>query len=431
MSKIIHICRKLSKNRELLQKLTPRKPYSLHINTMSGIIRTFLGLMIVCAGLLPCALARPVLESVLSETRDERTYVTLTYSEPIKSPNVFSMSEGKPRIIIDIHTAIAAQELRVSTSPQVLSIRNAARAQGTRVVLDVVQGARRISHEHSERATVIIIGGGGSELFSRVLKTTQPSESKTVQASHVSSEPLSYIPIPRIKPFGSHVKLAASKKHLIVIDAGHGGRDPGAIGAAGSQEKAITLKSAQELKKLLLKTGRYDVYLTRDKDVYVDHYERVRLARMREADLFISLHADALDNASVRGASVYTLAAHAQVRSTNLVNNKQNWIENVDLSQKTDAVGSILVNLAQKKTFSNSHKFAQMLIPEIEKVAPVLRNTHRQKGLAVLLAPDVPAVLFEMGYISNAKDEKALNSNTQRRLKMQAVVKTINRYFSS
>jgi len=143
------------------------------------------------------------------------------------------------------------------------------------------------------------------------------------------------------------------------------------------------------------------VILTRNSDKYVDHDDRLRVARRGQADLFISIHADSAGNKSARGASVYTLADRAKGRSKRIVNN-QNWILDVDLSEQTDPVGDILVDLAQRKTKSQSDAFAEILLRELKGKTVLIGNSHRRAGYYVLLAPDVPAVLLELGFLSNA-----------------------------
>ncbi len=234
------------------------------------------------------------------------------------------------------------------------------------------------------------------------------------------------IPYPRPAP---HLNGKIKTKPVIFIDAGHGGRDPGAIGIRGTHEKVITTKASESLKQMLEKTGRYEVVLTRPKDVYLDHETRLRLAREGGADLFISVHADSAGNKSARGASVYTLADRAKGRSKRLVNNTQNWIMDIDLSKQSDPVGDILVDLAQRKTESQSEQFADILISELEKSTQLVGNSHRRAGYFVLLAPDVPAVLLELGFLSNAEDEKLLNKQSHRDKIMRSVVKAIDEYF--
>ena len=229
------------------------------------------------------------------------------------------------------------------------------------------------------------------------------------------------VPYPRLKP-------AKTAKRLIVIDPGHGGRDPGAVGPGGVLEKTVTTSAARELKALLEATGRYDVLLTRTGDTFIKHDARVRLARAKQADLFISLHADSAPNAKTRGASVYTLADRAKGRSKRIVNN-QNWIMDVDLSEQSDPVGDILVDLAQRSTESQSEAFADILLENLEGTTKLVGNSHRRAGYYVLLAPDVPAVLLELGFLSNAEDEKLLKSKTHRVGMLKAVRRSVDDYF--
>lgn len=233
------------------------------------------------------------------------------------------------------------------------------------------------------------------------------------------------VPYPRLKPAAPY----AAPKPLIVIDPGHGGRDPGAVGQKGLLEKTVTTAAANELKRLLLATGRYDVSLTRSGDVYVDHDDRVRHAREQQADLFISIHADAANNSSVRGASVYTLAARARNRSKRIVNS-QNWIMDVDLAEQSDSVGDILVDLAQRSTETQSEAFADILLSNLEGKTKLVGNSHRRAGYYVLLAPDVPAVLLELGFLSNSQDEKLLNKKSHRDKILRAVRLSVDEYFA-
>jgi len=191
------------------------------------------------------------------------------------------------------------------------------------------------------------------------------------------------MPYPVLKP-KSTIKIV--RKPVIVIDPGHGGTDPGAVGIKGTFEKTITTQAAKELAARLRKSGKYTVILTRTGDNYVDHENRLRIARSGQADLFISIHADSAGKKSARGASVYTLADRAKGRSKRIVND-QNWILDVDLSEQTDPVGDILVDLAQRKTKSQSDAFAEILLSELRGKTALIGNSHRRAGYYVLLAP--------------------------------------------
>ena len=235
----------------------------------------------------------------------------------------------------------------------------------------------------------------------------------------------SQIPYPVLKPI---VTTKSVRKPVIVIDPGHGGTDPGAVGVKGTYEKTITTKAANELAFRLRKSGRYTVILTRTTDSYVDHDDRLRIARMGQADLFISIHADSAGK-SAKGATVYTLADRAKGRQKRIVNN-QNWILDVDLSAQSDPVGDILVDLAQRKTESQSDAFAETLLNELTGKVDLIANSHRRAGYYVLLAPDVPAVLLELGYLSNGEDEKRLKTRKYRDKITSSVERAIDVYMA-
>lgn len=220
---------------------------------------------------------------------------------------------------------------------------------------------------------------------------------------------------------------AVSLKKIIVIDAGHGGKDPGAAGAH-SNEKDLTLAAARALKARLERTGRYKVVMTRDSDVYVPLDNRVQIARRADADLFISLHADSGPDTATRGASVYTLSEKASGRAMKFVS-KDDWFMKASLVGDR-GVSDILFDLTQRATRNASAGFAEMLLERIDDRQQLLRRSHRDAGLVVLLAPDVPAVLLEMGFITNAEDEGLLADSGQRTRLMNAVGDSIDDYFA-
>ncbi len=229
-------------------------------------------------------------------------------------------------------------------------------------------------------------------------------------------------------------KKKPNPKKLIVVDPGHGGVDPGAIGLSGVYEKAITLAAAKQLKTRLEATGRYRVQLTRERDVSLELAERREIARRAEADLFISLHADSIGNKSVRGLSVYTLSEKASDREAELLAEKENnsdRIIGVDLSHESQEVRHILVDLAQRESMNLATRLADRLIGELKREATMLRNGHRFARFVVLKSPDVPSVLIEMGYLSNRQDEAALRTEVYRGKLMQAVVRGVDTHFGS
>ncbi len=217
-------------------------------------------------------------------------------------------------------------------------------------------------------------------------------------------------------------------KQVIVIDAGHGGVDPGSQGQSGTQEKTVTLAAALELAEILKKSGNYEVILTRDSDKKIKPDEREELARDANADLFISLHADAISKPAVRGASVYTLSKQGSARSAALAKSEGDHY-GLNLEQYDGIVSDIMIDIAQDETLNASSQFAELLIEKLSGKTPMLNRSHRTGNLRVLLAPDVPAVLLEMAFISNVKDESNLKSVVWRKRTMGAVADAIDEYF--
>ena len=227
-------------------------------------------------------------------------------------------------------------------------------------------------------------------------------------------------------------EIPADGKPVVVIDPGHGGVDPGAIGVSGIYEKYITLAVARELKAQLEKNGRYKVHLTRDRDIFIRLRDRIAIARQYNADLFISLHADTVSNAQMRGLSVYTLSQNASDSEAQALADKENkadLIAGIDLSHESADVANILIDLAQRETMNRSAGFAGGVVEEVGRDVTLLGNTHRFAGFAVLKAPDVPSVLIEAGYLSNEVEERALRQPEYRVKLAKGIARAVDRFF--
>lgn len=221
---------------------------------------------------------------------------------------------------------------------------------------------------------------------------------------------------------------------LIVIDAGHGGHDPGAINKDnGKREKDVTLAIAQAIRDQLVKSGRVRVALTRDDDKYLVLQERYGIARKLGADLFISVHADAAENAEAHGATVYTLSETASDREAARLaarENKADIINGVNLGGQSGDVSSILIDLTQRESMNISASFARLLQREASPYVPFRSAYHRFASLMVLKAPDTPSVLFETGYISNADDAAFLASREGQQKIARGVARAVEVHFA-
>lgn len=225
-----------------------------------------------------------------------------------------------------------------------------------------------------------------------------------------------------------------AKPFVIVIDPGHGGADGGAEGTAGTAEKEITLSFARELREKLMATGRYDVHMTRDKDEFLRLDDRVRIARQHAADLFISIHADTIRVKSLRGATVYTVSDKASDAEAQALADRENLSDQLvgfPPVQENPEVADILFDLIRRETHGFSMRFAKSLVEELSTSIGVINNPHRFAGFRVLRAPDVPSVLVELGYLSNAEDEERLKSVEWRGKAADSIAKAVDQFAGS
>ncbi|PWC50161.1 N-acetylmuramoyl-L-alanine amidase [Azospirillum sp. TSA6c] len=299
------------------------------------------------------------------------------------------------------------------------------------------------------------IGGKGQLTMSSIVSSAmavpapvpapQPSPPAADPASTVSAPP-PFAPLPPIPPaqlipaalpvappLPDNKPPTVAEKPLIVLDPGHGGQDPGAIGVGGIYEKDITLATAREVKRQLEATGRYRVKLTRDSDVFIRLRDRVAIGREAGADLFISLHADSISSGDMRGLSIYTLSDKASDREAEMLaakENKADALVGLDLSGENQLVANILIDLAQRDTMNHSKRFATLALQTLGRDVPLISSRpHRQAGFAVLTAPDVPSALIEMGYLSNRQDVGLLTSGAHRERLGKSLARTIDSYF--
>jgi N-acetylmuramoyl-L-alanine amidase len=227
----------------------------------------------------------------------------------------------------------------------------------------------------------------------------------------------------------SSAPAAVERRKVIVIDAGHGGHDTGARSLVRN-EKDINLAAALALKARLERSGRYRVVLTRADDTFIPLEERVRIARAAKADLFISLHSDSAgQDPTPHGASVYTVSDHGVTRVGEVLGQHE-WFSDAGDRRADPGVGKILLDLTQRSTRNRSAAFASLLVDHVGQSVDMLPNGHRDASYFVLLAPDVPAVLLEMGFITNPADEMRLTDPDQRQKLMDHVGDAIDAYFA-
>src|SRR6266481_5324078 len=225
-----------------------------------------------------------------------------------------------------------------------------------------------------------------------------------------------------------------ARRRTVVLDPGHGGIDPGAIGLSGVYEKDLALDAARLVAQQLEATKRYRVVLTRTSDEFVALQDRVARARAADGDLFLSIHADALPDPEMRGASVCTLSEKASDKEAAALaarENKVDLIAGIDLSRHAPEDSSILIDLARRETNNQWIQLARRLVTDLGQDVLMLNDSHLSAGFAVLKAPDIPSALVEMGCLSNREEEHALRTPTYRRKVAAGIARSINDYFDS
>ena len=219
---------------------------------------------------------------------------------------------------------------------------------------------------------------------------------------------------------------------VVVIDPGHGGIDPGAIGPSGVFEKDIAFPVAHQLARALAASGRFRVVLTRREDELVPLRERVSRARAARGDLFLSIHADALPNTALRGLSVFTLSAKASDREAAdlAANENREVVDGVNLSRQPHLVSDVLLDLARRQTDNLSIALARDIVAVLGHAVPLLENPQRAADFAVLTAPDIPSVLVELGCLSNPAEERLLRQRAYQQRLARALALAVEQYFA-
>lgn len=344
--------------------------------------------------------------------------------------NVFTLTSPK-RLVIDTQNIDISPEIlnNLPENPYVNNVRAGITVDsGVRIVFDlsrpvVIKKTFMLAPQSNFkwRLAIDVQEVSESEFLSKVGASHAKNSGEYVSKSASSS---------KNKPINN--SKDKSRKRIIVIDAGHGGIDPGAIGYSGTYEKNITLSMAKELKAILDKKGKYKVYLTRSYDIFIPLRERVNISRRHNADLFISIHADSAKNRKATGLSVYTLSEAASDKEAAALAEKENKadiIAGINFADHSKDVNDILLSMAQRETNNYSAEFATLLSTRMSKIVKTVSNTHRFAGFAVLKAPDVPSVLLELGYLSNKYEEKQLKQKSYRQKLAIAASTAIDKYF--
>jgi N-acetylmuramoyl-L-alanine amidase len=379
----------------------------------------------------------PSWAGVVQEVRVHGDRVVVKFDAPVTQASAFLLS-GPQRIALDV---AGTEPGRVAIADgAVARIRQGVQGDGARIVFDLARPAIVSEGRFGKdgRTLTLQLRTVDDERFARAaaerrMRFLPPFTYLHSPSRHAYSVSM---PLPRRMPGAPLPRVyGEASRPLVVIDAGHGGHDPGALsGDGGLREKDVTLAVAKAIKDALLASGRVRVALTREDDRFLVLQERYGLARRLKADLFISVHCDSAGNADATGATVYTLSEIASDKEAARLaarENKADILAGVDLGAASPDISSILIDLTQRETMNASANFARLLGREAQPLIPIKANYHRMASLIVLKAPDMPSVLFETGYISNSADAAFLASPEGRRKVAQSVRKAVEIHFAT
>jgi N-acetylmuramoyl-L-alanine amidase len=372
-----------------------------------------IGLIVLLLTSASAAAATPTLRDIRVWASPDSTRVVLDLSEPA-SYTVFSL-DSPDRIVIDFERIEAdASRIKVpDASGVVKSVRLGERGRaGLRIVLDVnakvdAKAFLTPPNETYGHRLVIDLGHG----------LAPAPEAAPAEA-----------PKPVMVAGGE-----GQRELVIAIDAGHGGEDPGAVGKAGTREKNVTLAVARKLAERINAEPGMKAVLTRTGDYFVPFRERIRRARVQQADLFVSIHADAFMDRSVRGSSVYVLstrrASNEAARWLAERENAADLIGGVSLDDKGDVLASVLLDLSQNAAISASREAAARVLAELDHVGQLKKSDVQHASLIVLTSPDVPSMLVETAFISNPDEERRLRDPSHQERLAKAIHAGVRRYF--
>ncbi|MDC9724342.1 MAG: N-acetylmuramoyl-L-alanine amidase [Gammaproteobacteria bacterium] len=380
----------------------------------------------------------------------ENTRLVFDLNRSVKY-TTFTLSNPE-RIVIDLSQTIKPTHLKIpdlSQSP-LRSIRYAAWDKNTlRIVLDLKQPLKYESQTlapnqgYPHRLVIDL-----KSTVNSVAKETKLEPKPTVATVITPSTPVKTVTPPQVTPKPAKIvitkpepimtvtkstKTMAKRQIIIAIDAGHGGQDSGALGKRGTKEKTVVLAIAKRLAKLVNKEPGMRAYLTRDRDIFITLRQRIKKARNNNADMFISIHADAFTNTKARGASVFVLSERgASSEAAQLLADKENAADlagGISLEDKDDLLASVLLDLSQTASLEASLEVANTVLSGLKRVGNVHKKHVESASFVVLKSPDIPSVLVETAFISNPAEERKLNSSSHQNKLARAMMSGIRNYF--
>src|SRR5471032_2998345 len=391
--------------------------------------------MVAAVGLLFLAVTvDAVADSKVNSVRlwraPDNTRLVFDLSGPVQH-SVFTLT-SPDRLVIDINGATLAAPLKVSTAnTPITSLRSAQRTPtDLRVVIDLKKAVTPKSfvlapnQQYGNRLVVDLFDNAADAAPSATLPDTTVATAPAVPISPAKPE-IKLTPVPNGK-----------RDIVIVIDAGHGGEDPGASGSSGQKEKNVVLSIAKELQRQMNAEKGYRAELTRTGDYFIPLRKRTEIARSKGADLFVSIHADAAPSSAAFGASVFALSERGATSETARwladSENRSDLIGGagaVSLDDKDKMLAGVLLDLSMTASLSSSLNVGQKVLSNIGHVTSLHKSRVEQAGFMVLKSPDIPSILVETGFISNAAEAAKLQGASHQQALARSISADVRQFF--
>lgn len=406
------------------------------------------------------AAVRPVIHAGEASVNERGSRLVFDLTAPTDH-KVFTLSNPE-RVVLDLKNTSLPKgfEMQLPDGVAVSRLRSGVQnGDDLRLVFDMQQPAK---------PTVIMLPEANGKGFKLVLELAhkplgmpgtavkagdiKDSEAKRAFAEKAAEREAKLLPAsqaeePRPEPSAKELREAerqaarqessrqGARKLVIAIDAGHGGKDPGAVGRDGTREKDVTLAIARKLEALIQAERGFKSVLTRNKDVFIPLRERTNIARRNKADMFISLHADAFSDPDARGASVFCLSLNgASSEAARWMADKENaadLVGGVSLNERSDSLASVLLDLSQSASMQAGMDAGQRILTELGEIGSVHKRSVQQAGFMVLKSPDIPSMLVESAFLSNPEEERKLRTSSHQQKVAQSVFRGLHDYYAS
>ena len=361
---------------------------------------------------------------------DEPYRIIIDFEKPIRFKNISKFKENKQSLLTDVRLSskskLGSRLVLELSQPAIISDFFFNKVENNNELLNLEMSISNTSKTSFSIAKHVLYKNKGNFLT----LTDKISLSESKKQISLNQRNFNSLPLKRPKNYRASI---IEKKIIVFIDPGHGGKDPGAIGALGTLEKDLTLKASLLIAKVLNKNRQINALLSRKGDYFIPLRKRIELAKKNKADVFISIHADSSENKKASGISVFSLSDVASDKEAQRLAKKENEVDKIlglEESIKDPLIYGSLIKMFQREAMNESSILAKNIISNLKKTKLAVNRGHRFAGFAVLKSYDIPSVLIEIGFLSNKQEEKNMLNNRYMKNLSQGLANAIESYLT-